>query len=119
MTPYDGYVYLIQQLDELIAVFEQHPDPATREQVGVLLGGLDMLHREGLRRLVDALRELGGDAMIEQVARDPIVETLLGLYDLVALDMPPEEPAPPSPRRAFIPIEQVATRAVRRPKEGG
>lgn len=110
MTPYDSYVTLIQQLDDLIALFEQHPDPVTREQVGALLSGLDALHREGLRRLVGTLREFGSDALIEQATRDQIVKTLLGLYDLVPLELPAEEPARPAPAKAFIPLERVASR---------
>lgn len=110
MTPYDGYLHLIRQLDDLIGVFEQHPDPATREQIGALLGGIDLLHREGLTRLVARLHELGGDAIVEQVARDPIVATLLGLYDLAALDLPPEQPVEPAARLAFIPLERVGAR---------
>lgn len=107
MIEYDSYLHLIRQLDELVAVFEEHPDPATREQVISLLGGLDMLHREGLRRFVDRLRDFGGEALLQQAAADPIVEVMLGLYDLVDLDLPEErQEAMP---QGFVPLEQVTT----------
>jgi hypothetical protein len=52
MMPYETYMNLLRQLDDLVTTFEHHPDPTTQEQVAALLSGLDMLHREGLRRLV-------------------------------------------------------------------
>lgn len=105
MTGYDSYLHLIQQLDELIALFEEHPDPVTRERAVALLSGLDALHREGLRRLTDRLREFGGEAILQQATKDPVVEVLLGLYDLVDLDLP-DEPARPA-ARSFVPLEAV------------
>jgi nitrite reductase/ring-hydroxylating ferredoxin subunit len=99
MMPYETYVNLLRQLDDLVTIFEHHPDPATQEQVAALLGGLDLLHREGLGRLVGALREAGADELLDRATADPIVKTLLGLYDLVDLDIPEETP--------FIPVEQL------------
>jgi nitrite reductase/ring-hydroxylating ferredoxin subunit len=69
-----------------------------------LLSGLDLLHREGLGRLVGALRDAGADALLDQAAADPVVKTLLGLYDLAELDIAEEAPAQPTP---FIPVEQL------------
>ncbi len=104
MFSYESYIHLIQQLDELVALFEQHPDPATRERVTSLLSGLDLLHREGLKRLVDALRAAGAEEALHQATADPVVAILLGLYDLVELDLP-EEPLPPS---GFVPLAEIA-----------
>ncbi len=104
MMPYETYLSLIRQLDDLVAVFEHHPDPATQEQVTALLSGLDLLHREGLGRLVGALRDAGADALLDQATADPVVKTLLGLYDLAELDIAEEAPAQPTP---FIPVEQL------------
>lgn len=102
--PYETYVNLIRQLDDLIAVFEHHSDPTTREQAGALLIGLDQLHREGLTRLVAALRD--ADAL-DRAIGDPVVETLLGLYDLVDLNLP-EAPQPElDPSVSFIPLERL------------
>ncbi len=104
---YDTYLRLIDQLDDLIAAFEQHPDITTRERAITLLGGLDALHREGLGRLVERLRAAGAGEMLDHALSDPVVRTLLGLYDLAELDLPEE--APP-PNVAFVPIERLTVR---------
>lgn len=90
---YGNYLRLIQQLDELVAIFENHPDTATREQAVALLSGLDMLHHEGLGRLAAALRGNGAGEMLERALHDPVVRTLFGLYGLADLELP-EEPKP-------------------------
>ena len=106
MMSYETYVNLIRQLDELVAVFEEHPDPATREQAVALLSGLDALHREGLGRLVSALREAGAQELLSRAVADPVVKVLLGLYDLVDLGLP-EEPQPGGmPQSVFLPLER-------------
>jgi hypothetical protein len=105
MMAYESYLNLIRQLDDLIAGFEQHPDPVTREQAIALLGGLDVLHREGLGRLVERIRGMGGGELLDQAVTDPVVETLLGLYDLAELDLP-EEPAPAG-STTFVPLERL------------
>jgi hypothetical protein len=104
---YDSYLRLIHQLDELIGDLERHPDITTREQAITLLGGLDALHREGLGRLVERLRAAGAGEMLDHALADPVVKTLLGLYDLAELDLPPDEPAA---HVAFVPIEQLTVR---------
>ena len=93
---YQSYLHLIRQLDELVAIFEQHPDPATREQAVALLSGLDMLHHEGLGRLIAALRGNGAGDILDRALHDPVVRTLFGLYGLAELNLP-EEPPPPKP----------------------
>jgi hypothetical protein len=101
---YETYLNLIRQLDELIAVFENHPDPATRDQAVALLGGLDMLHHEGLGRLVSFLRNTGSSALLDHALEDPVVRALLGLYGLAELDLPEEPEAAPA---AFVPVERL------------
>lgn len=110
MLSYETYLNLIRHLDDLVAAFEQHPDAATREQAGALLSGLDALHREGLTRLIGALREAGAGTLVDQAAADPVVATLLGLYDLGDLDLPAEA----SPPAAFIPLDNLR----RKPSRG-
>jgi hypothetical protein len=111
---YDSYLRLIDQLDDLIAAFEQHPDITTRERAITLLGGLDTLHREGLGRLVERLRSAGAGEMLDHAASDPVVKTLLGLYDLAELDLPAD--APPA-NVGFVPIEALTVRG-ERPRAG-
>jgi hypothetical protein len=105
MMPYESYRNLIEQLDDLIARFEQHPDPTTREQAIALLGGLDMLHREGLTRLVNRLRDAGGGEILDHASADQVVATLLGLYDLVDLGLPEDEA--PQGSVTFVPLERL------------
>jgi hypothetical protein len=104
---HETYLNLIRQLDDLVAIFEHHPDEATREQAVALLSGLDMLHHEGLGRLVESLRTAGvGEILDQAVQKDPIVKTLLGLYGLAELDLPEEAPEPvTSPH--FVPLDQL------------
>lgn len=113
---YESYVTLIGHLDDLIAGFEDDPDPATRERAVALLGGLDALHREGLTRLVALLREAGAGSAVERAAADPVVGILLGLYDLADLPVP-EAPQPPP---GFVPLDSLRRRPRRAPgAEGG
>lgn len=88
---YDDYIRLIRQVDELVVAFDSHPDEATRERVLALLTAVDLLHRTALTRLVEALREHGAGQALEAVSGDRVVETLLGLYDLVELDVPDDD----------------------------
>jgi hypothetical protein len=116
MLPYDTYLHLMDEIDRMVAALEGHPDPATRETAIALLNGVDMLHREGLSRLVASLREGGADDLVEEVvADDPVVRALLGLYDLVDLDLPEDEgrEEPPAPA-GFVPLDQLKVRG-RRP----
>lgn len=101
--PYETYLNLIAQVDDLVDRFEHHPDATTREQALALLEGVDALHREGLTRLVEALREAGAGDLVARAAEDPVVEILLGLYDLVELDLPEEQGS-----SSFVPVDRVA-----------
>lgn len=101
---HESYLHLIRQLDELIAVFENHPDPSTRDQAVALLGGLDMLHHEALGRLVGLLRNHGGNEFLDRALQDPVIHTLFGLYGLAELNLPEERE---SSSAAFVPIEHL------------
>ncbi len=104
-----------RHLDELVREFEALPLPAVREQVFDLLQTVDALHRAGLTRLVDLLREHDEGALLEQAAADPIVGTLLVLYDLIP---EPAAPAATPGTLSFIPLERIGpapVRSVRRP----
>lgn len=111
---YDDYVRLIRQVDELVTAFDSHPDEPTRERVLALLTAVDLLHRTALRRMVEGLREHGAGPALEGVARDPVVETLLGLYDLAELDIPEENGQAEEPDMdgvvGFVPRESLAVR---------
>lgn len=92
----EEYLHLVRRLDEFLAAFEESAPTEVQEQVGNLLTGIDLLHREGLQRLVGGLREGGaGDAVDRVAGEDRVVAILLGLYDLAELPVP-EEPEPPA-----------------------
>lgn len=91
--PQETFENLLDQLDQLVAVFEDHRDPAVEEQAAALLSAVDMVHREGLTRLAARLREIGGEELFEKVASEPVVRVIFGLYDLIDLALPDEAPA--------------------------
>jgi hypothetical protein len=107
---YEHYLDLAAELDELIAALEAHPDEATREQFVGLLQRVDLLHREGLLRLVEAMRAAGASAALDRATEDPVVRIFLGLYGLADLGV--EERAPAS-TDGFVPIERLAVRRTR------
>ncbi|HWQ13362.1 MAG TPA: Rieske 2Fe-2S domain-containing protein [Roseiflexaceae bacterium] len=84
-----------QRLDALVREFEALPSPEVREKVFELLQMVDAVHRAGLGRLVSHLRREGPPGAVERAAADPVVRTLLLLYDLL--------PAP-----EVIPLVQVS-----------
>lgn len=97
--PNDEWDALIVELNARIERLEALPDAQARQQVFEVLNGIDALHREALRRLVRLFK----DGVLEQVATDPAIHTLLELYDLL--------PAPAAPQaKTFptIPIRAVA-----------
>lgn len=109
MMAYESVLQLIAQLDDMVAAFEDHPDPTTRERAAVLLSGIDALHREGLVRLVERLREEGAGAALERASDDPVVRILLGLYDLAELPLP-DEPEEAEATVGFVPRDQLTFR---------
>ncbi len=76
---------LMAWVAERAAEIEGLPDE-TRERVLALLDGVDLLHRQGLSRFVDRVRLLGGRGMLERLTEDPVVTSLLELYDLAPGD---------------------------------
>ena len=75
-----------RRLAELVEEFEDLPFPQVREKVFDLLHTVDALHRVGLGRLVESLSEHGLDVRLERALEDPVVRTLLTLYDLAPVD---------------------------------
>ncbi|HYX83276.1 MAG TPA: hypothetical protein VE714_12830 [Gemmatimonadales bacterium] len=97
------YLDLLDELSKLIAELEQ--DPA-HEHVIALLHHIDLVHREGLLRLVDALRTHDAGPLLERIVQeDSVVRILLGLYGLADLNLPPETDTP-----NFVPIERLFVR---------
>ena len=105
-----------RHLDDLVREFEALPLPEVRDRVFELLQTVDALHRAGLVRLVDLLRDLDGGAVLERASADSIVRTLLVLYDLAP---EPEPVAVAAGTSSFIPLERIGRAPVctlRRPR---
>ena len=77
---------LLAEVDRLIAALEAHPDRTVREQVRALLEGIDAVHRTALTKLVDAIRGMAGEALINKLIADPAIRLLLMSYDLLAVN---------------------------------
>lgn len=76
------FQHLLEWLGTGVERMEEIEDEKTREEVFALLEGIDVLHRQGLGRIFDLIVSLGGLRAVEQISQDPIVHTLLEMYDL-------------------------------------
>jgi nitrite reductase/ring-hydroxylating ferredoxin subunit/Fe-S cluster biogenesis protein NfuA len=74
--------HLLEWIGAGLERMEGIEDEQAREEVFALLEGIDILHRQALERLL----EFGGRELVERVSRDPVVHTLLEMYDLPAPD---------------------------------
>ncbi len=87
LTEQESLDQIVQRLDSLVQIFEQHPIVQVREEAMEMLGLIDALHREGLWHLVELL-QAQEPALLNQLLEDPAISMLLTLYDLM----------PPGPR---------------------
>ena len=78
------------RLDGLLGAVARIAAPDTRATVNELLQTLLELHGAGLEHLLEALYDApqGGQALVDEVARDPLVGQLLLLHGLHPLDLP-------------------------------
>lgn len=81
---------LLERARERLERVESLDDGATRTAVFELLDDLDSIHREALHRLVRLFKE----GVLEQVATDPAIHTLLELYDLLPAEQHEARPVP-------------------------
>lgn len=72
-------VAALERMDDLVQSFEQHPDPEVQASVVELLQCIDTIHRSGLRRLADLLKEAG---LTERALEAPEFRLLYELYNL-------------------------------------
>ncbi len=94
---------LVLRVGELVSQLEQLEPPEVREQVMELVQSLDLLHREALYRLVGIL-EKTAPGVLPVLLRDPVVQTLLLLYDFV----PQPQEAPETPTvTGFVPLSEL------------
>jgi Fe-S cluster biogenesis protein NfuA len=79
----------MQRLESLLHQAEQGPDPAGRERLREIVQTLLELHAVGLEKILTAIDALGepGQAVIEKMACDELVSSLLLLHGLHPLDV--------------------------------
>ena len=77
-----AYAQIMSRVAELADQLVKHPDKKVRDAIQELLDWVDAFHREGLGRLVEAMRSWRGEVLLRAVAEDPIAGPFLGLYDL-------------------------------------
>ena len=80
------FQHLLEWLGTGLERMEEIQDEKTREEVFAFLEGIDVLHRQGLGRILDLIGGLGGQQAVERISQDPIVRTLLEMYDLPEAD---------------------------------
>jgi nitrite reductase/ring-hydroxylating ferredoxin subunit/Fe-S cluster biogenesis protein NfuA len=80
------FQHLLEWLGTGLERMEGIEDEKTREEVFALLEGIDVLHRQGLGRIFDLIGSLGGQEAVKRISQDPIVRTLLEMYDLPEAD---------------------------------
>jgi Fe-S cluster biogenesis protein NfuA len=72
----------MQRVEALIESLEKLSNPAARVVARELVQSLLAIHRAGLARLVELVRQVDGDAAIEACGRDKLVGSLLMLHGL-------------------------------------
>lgn len=77
------FEHLLEWVGQGVAAMEEIDDPQIREQVFALLEGVDLVHRQGLRRLLDLIGATGGEGALPIITQDPVVRSLLEMYDLL------------------------------------
>lgn len=124
--PQEAFQEALQRLDALVETFEQLPLQRVQEQAFAMLQAVDTVHRLGLQRLVARLDEEGDSGLLARITTDPVVHTLLLLYDLVPGDhtapanesvaSPPDPPSAPVIALHQIGVNGLASKRLRQPR---
>jgi Fe-S cluster biogenesis protein NfuA len=79
----------IQRIEGLIQEVERYQDPAAKAHTREMVQAVLDLHGAGLEKMLEILAEAGepGLALIDNLARDDLVSSLLLLYGLHPLDL--------------------------------
>jgi len=75
----------VGRIDELVRKLESSRDPSLRETVRILIQSLMELHGAGLERILELVSATNGDTgavLVESLAHDELVSSLLVLYGL-------------------------------------
>lgn len=77
--------HLLDWVGQGVAAMEQIEDEQIREQVFALLEGVDIIHRQGLQRILEMIGDMAAPDALPRISQDPIVHALLEMYDLTPL----------------------------------
>jgi Fe-S cluster biogenesis protein NfuA len=78
----------IYRVEELVATLAKLGDPVARATSQELMHTLLNLHREGLSRLMEILKQWDKDSgLAAAISQDPLVSSLLLLHDLHPIDL--------------------------------
>lgn len=72
-----------EQLEELMQELESAPDNRERQRLFALIQPVVELHRDALQRMVEIVREAGGQHVIDKFAADDLLGELLRGYELI------------------------------------
>ncbi len=89
-TPEDrDFQARLQRLEGLLQEVERGADPAARERTREIVQTLLDLHGSGLKRIVAEVAAAGavGRSILDRLAQDELVSSLLSLYDLHPIDL--------------------------------
>jgi Fe-S cluster biogenesis protein NfuA/nitrite reductase/ring-hydroxylating ferredoxin subunit len=91
MAERKDFAQKMQQIEERIAQIQTMRDPAARASAQELVQLLMDLHGEGLHRILEIIWEIeeshGNSTIIDRLGQDPLVGSLLLLYNLHPLDL--------------------------------
>ena len=85
-SPEVEFHHLLEWVGQGVAAMEQLEDEQIREQIFALLDGVDLVHRQGLHRILELIRTTGGQGALPTITEDPIVHRLLDMYDLAPVN---------------------------------
>lgn len=77
-----SYTEIMGRVAELADTLVKHPDRRVRTDVQELLDWVDAFHREGVGRMVEAMRSWRGDVFLKALAEDELAGPFLAFYDL-------------------------------------
>ena len=97
------YDQLVLKINEFIAKLDDLPDSEGKHDFFELLKQLDLLHREGLFRIL-SLIETRAPGLAVEIQEDFVIQTLLMLYEFAE---PREAPKPVVNNGSFIPLAQI------------
>ena len=95
----EEYQEIINYFNQLTQEAETLPYPQAKELTTAILQYFDLVHREGLARIIQ-LVEQQNPALLEELKTDFATNTLLRLYELI-------KEQKPKGQVGFIPVEQV------------